>query len=272
MNIGIGLPIGVGIAALVVLLYLLRCIRIVKEYERGVMFFLGRHVGLRGPGLRFVLVPFYRIVIIDLRTIVNDVPSQEIITLDNVSATVNAVIYFRVVDPDKAVLQVENYLYATGQLAQTTLRSVVGAHELDALLAQRETLNARIQTIMDEESEPWGIKVSGVEIKQVDLPNDMRRVIARQAEAERERRAKVISAEGEFQASHRYAEAARVLATEPGALQLRYLQTLIEIAAENNSTTIFPLPIELLEAFVAPRQAAARRREEGPDGDRRARA
>lgn len=268
-----GLPVGLGVAALIVVGYLFMAVRVVKEYERGVLFLLGRYQGIKEPGLRLVFVPFFRMVVLDLRTIVKDVPPQEVITLDNVSCTVNAVIYFRVIHPDKAVLQVEDYLYATSQLAQTTLRSIVGAHELDALLSQRDKLNAKIQTIMDAASDPWGIKVSGVEIKHVEIPRDMQRVIARQAEAERERRAKVISADGEFQASHKYAEAAQVLATQPGSMQLRYLQTLIEIAAENNSTTVFPLPLEILEAFVAPRQAAAaRKREEGRDGDRAARA
>ncbi len=264
-----GFPLGLGIASLLVIAYLISSVRIVKEYERGVFFFFGRYQGVRNAGLRLVFHPFFRMVVVDLRTIVKDVPPQEVITLDNVSCTVSAVIYFRVIHSDKAVLQVEDYLYATSQLAQTTLRSVVGAHELDALLSERDKLNAKIQLIMDERSEPWGIKVSGVEIKHVEIPRDMQRVIARQAEAERERRAKIISADGEFQASHKYAEAAEVLATQPGSMQLRYLQTLIEIAAENNSTTVFPLPLELLEAFVAPRQAAAARQREE---ERRARA
>jgi len=248
--INLGLPIGIGAAALVVVLYLMASLRIVKEYERGVLFLLGRYQGLRGPGLRVVPVPFYRMQIIDLRTIVTDVPPQDVITRDNVSCTVNAVIYFRVVHPDKAVLQVENYLFATSQLAQTTLRSVVGANLLDDLLAERDRLNATIQKIMDEASDPWGIKVSSVEIKHVEIGQEMRRAMARAAEAERERRAKVISAEGEQQASAKYAEAARVLSTQRGSLQLRYLETLVNIAAENNSTTVFPLPIELLEGFV----------------------
>lgn len=267
--INLGVPLGLAIAMLAILLYVASCVRIVKEYERGIMFFLGRYQGVIGPGLRVVLRPFYRMVIIDLRTLVKDIPPQDVITRDNVSATVNAVIYFRVIQPEKSVLQVEDYHYAIGQLAQTTLRSVVGAHELDTLLAEREKLNAKIQAIMDEGSEPWGIKVSGVEIKHVEIPKEMRRAIARQAEAERERRAKVISADGEFQASHKFAEAAGVLATQPGSLQLRYLQTLVEIAAENNSTTIFPLPIELLEAFAMHRQPSVPRPQEDGRSERR---
>lgn len=270
--IDLGWPIGLGVAALVVLGYFASSIRIVKEYERGVLFLLGRFQGVKGAGLRLVFAPFVRMTVIDLRTIVKDVPPQEVITLDNVSCSVNAVIYFRVVHPDKAVLQVENYDYATSQLAQTTLRAIVGAHELDDLLAEREKLNAKIQVIMDQQSDPWGIKVTGVEIKHVELPTEMRRAIARQAEAERERRAKVISADGEFEASHKYAEAAEVLARQPGSLQLRYLQTLVEIAAENNSTTVFPLPLELLEGFVARRPVDAKKTEDGRDRDRTARA
>jgi regulator of protease activity HflC (stomatin/prohibitin superfamily) len=248
--INLGLPIGIAAAAIAAVLYLLASLRVVKEYERGVLFFFGRYQGIRGPGLRLVLVPFYRMVIIDLRTIVTDVPPQEVITRDNVSGTVNAVIYFRVVHPDQAVLQVENYLYATSQLAQTTLRSIVGGADLDQLLADRERLNARIQKIMDAQSDPWGIKVSAVEIKHVEIGQEMRRAIARGAEAERERRAKVISAEGELQASDKYAAAAKILSSQRGSLQLRYLETLVEIAAEHNSTTVFPLPIELLDGFV----------------------
>lgn len=248
--IDLGLPIGIGAAALVVVLYLMASLKIVKEYERGVLFLLGRYQGLRGPGLRIVPMPFYRMQIIELRTIVSDVPPQEVITRDNVSCTVNAVIYYRVVHPDQAVLQVENFMFATSQLAQTTLRSVVGGNQLDDLLAERDRLNATIQKIMDEASDPWGIKVSAVEIKDVGIPQDMQRAIARGAEAERERRAKVISADGELQASAKYAEAARVLSAQRGSLQLRYLETLVQIASKNNSTTLFPLPIELLEGFV----------------------
>jgi len=255
-----GLPFGLVIAVAAVVFYLLSSIRIIKEYQRGVTFFLGRYTGVKGAGLRFVFAPVVKIVIIDLRTIVQNVPAQDVITRDNVSAKVNAVLYFRVVQPERAVLEVSDFLYATSQLAQTTMRAVVGAHELDELLAEREKLNARIQTIVDEKTEPWGIKVASVEIKDVDVPAEMRRFIARQAEAERERRAKVIAAEGEFQASQRYADAAKVLATQPGTMQLRYLETLVAIAAENNSTTIFPFPIEFLKAFgtQAPSAGGAR--------------
>jgi regulator of protease activity HflC (stomatin/prohibitin superfamily) len=249
--IDFGLGLGVAVAALAVLLYLGASVRIVKEYERGVLFFLGRYAGLKGPGLRFVFVPFFRMVLVDLRIIAEDVPPQDIITRDNVSARVNAVIYFRVIDPDKAVLQVENYRYATSQLAQTSLRSIVGAHDLDDLLAERDKINRMLRAIIDEQTDPWGIKVSSVEIKHVDLPEDMRRVMARQAEAERERRAKVIAAEGEFQAAQKVADAAEVLARQPGTLQLRYLQTLVEIAGTNNSTTLFPIPLEFLRAFAS---------------------
>lgn len=249
--IEIGLGLGLLIAGLAVLGYLSLAIRIVKEYERGVLFFLGKYVGVKDPGLRFVFPPVYRMLIVDLRIIAEDVPPQDVITRDNVSARVNAVIYFRVVDPDKAVLRVENYRYATSQLAQTSLRSIVGAHDLDDLLSERDKLNQQLQTIIDEQTDPWGIKVTSVEIKHVDLPEDMRRVRARQAEAERERRAKVIAAEGEFQAAAKIADAAELLAKQPGTLQLRYLQTLVEIAASNNSTTVFPIPLEFLRAFAA---------------------
>lgn len=245
-----GLPVGVVFAGLVVLLYLAYCIRIVKEYERGVMFFLGRYTVNKGPGLRFVFFPVMKMIMVDLRTVVEDVPPQEVITRDNVSAKVNAVLYFRVIEPDRAVLQVRNYLYATSMLAQTTLRSVVGAHDLDSLLSEREKLNGELQRIIDEQSDPWGIKVSSVEIKHVEVPQEMQRVMARQAEAERERRAKIIASEGEYQAAQKLADAAKVLATQPGTIQLRYLQTLIEVAAENNSTTVFPVPLEFMRAFL----------------------
>lgn len=245
----IGWEAGLLIALAIVLLYLAWCIRILKEYQRGVLFFLGRYVGIKGAGLRFVLVPVYRIHIIDLRVIVEDVPAQDVITLDNVSARVNAVIYFRVIDPDKAVLKVEDYRYATSQIAQTSLRSVVGANPLDALLSEREELNRRLQSIMDEQTDPWGIKVTSVEIKHVEVPQEMRRVMARQAEAERERRAKVIAADGEYQAAQKLADAAELLATQPGTLQLRYLQTLVEISSENKATILFPIPLELMAAL-----------------------
>ncbi|MDD9969181.1 MAG: slipin family protein [Myxococcales bacterium] len=245
----LGLPIGVVVTIAVVLVYFAYAMRIVTEFERGVMFFFGRFVGVKQPGLRLVFPPFFRMIKVDLRTIVADVPPQDVITKDNVSASVNAVIYFRVVHPDKAVLQVNDYLYATSQLAQTTLRSVLGSVELDELLSEREKINDQLQALIDQQTDPWGIKVSSVEVKHVELPDAMKRVMARQAEAERERRAKVIAADGEFQASRQLSEAARVLGSQPGSLQLRYLQTVVEVAASNNSTTLFPLPLELMDAL-----------------------
>ncbi len=230
-------------------------LRILREYERGVIFRLGRFVGVRGPGL-IILVPFIeRMVRVGLRTIVMDVAPQDVITKDNVSVRVNAVLYFRVIEPEKAIIEVEDFLFATSQLAQTTLRSVVGQAELDELLAERDQLNIRMQTILDEATDPWGIKVSNVEIKDVDLPVEMKRAMAKQAEAERERRAKVIHAEGEFQASERLSDAAKIIEKHPTALQLRYLQALTEIAAENNSTTIFPLPVDLITPFLEKKAA-----------------
>jgi regulator of protease activity HflC (stomatin/prohibitin superfamily) len=229
---------------------LANAIRILREYERGVIFRLGRFIGVKGPGL-IILIPLIdRMEKVSLRTVVMDVPSQDIITRDNVSLKVNAVVYFRVVQPDKAVLEVENYLFATSQLSQTTLRSIIGQSELDDLLAEREKINAQLQKIIDHQTEPWGIKVSNVEVKHIDLPQEMQRAMAKQAEAERERRSKVIAAEGEFQASQKLSEAAEILAQQPSALTLRYLQTLREIATENNSTTIFPIPIDLLTPFL----------------------
>lgn len=225
-------------------------IRVLNEYERGVVFRLGRFIGVKGPGL-IILIPIVdRMVKVSLRTVVLDVPPQDIITRDNVSVQVNAVVYFRVIAPDKAVVDVENYLFATSQLSQTTLRSVLGQLELDELLSHRDKINDQLQTIIDSQTEPWGIKVSMVELKQVDLPQEMKRAMAKQAEAERERRAKVISAEGERQAASVLSEAAAVLEQHPAAIQLRYMQTLIEIASENNSTTIFPLPIDLISMFL----------------------
>ena len=226
---------------------LANAIRVVREYERVVVFRLGRLVGERGPGLVLLIPLIDRMVKVGLRTVTMDVPPQDVITKDNVSVKVNAVVYFRVVDPQQAIVQVENYLYATSQIAQTTLRSILGQAELDELLSEREKLNLALQQIIDRQTEPWGIKVSTVEVKNVDLPQEMQRAMARQAEAERERRAKIINAEGEFQAAERLAEAAAVIAKEPTALQLRYLQTLTEIATENNSTTIFPLPMDFLK-------------------------
>jgi regulator of protease activity HflC (stomatin/prohibitin superfamily) len=225
-------------------------VKILREYERGVIFRLGRLIGAKGPGLFFIIPGIDKMLRISLRTVTMDIPPQDVITRDNVSIKVNAVVYFRVMDPNKAVVEVENYLYATSQLAQTTLRSVVGQAELDELLSQREKINITLQDILDKHTEPWGIKVSLVETKQVDLPEEMRRAIARQAEAERERRAKVIHAEGEAQAAEKLAEAAKVISVNPAAIQLRFLQTLTEVATEKNSTTIFPVPIDLLTPFL----------------------
>jgi regulator of protease activity HflC (stomatin/prohibitin superfamily) len=225
-------------------------VRVVREYERLVVFRLGRLIGEKGPGLVLLIPGIDRAVKVGLRTVTMDVPPQDIITRDNVSVKVNAVIYFKVIDARQAVIQVENFLYATSQIAQTTLRSILGQQELDELLSEREKLNLALQQVIDRQTEPWGVKVSTVEVKNVDLPQDMQRAIARQAEAERERRAKVINAEGEFQAAQRLADAAAVIAKEPAALQLRYLQTLAEIATENNSTTIFPIPIDLMGALT----------------------
>jgi len=230
--------------------FLANAIRVVREYERLVVFRLGRLIGEKGPGLVLLIPLIDRAVKVGLRTVTMDVPPQDIITRDNVSVKVNAVIYFRVIDSRQAVVQVENFLYATSQIAQTTLRSILGQQELDELLSEREKLNLALQQVIDRQTEPWGVKVSTVEVKNVDLPQDMQRAIARQAEAERERRAKVINAEGEFQAAQRLAEAAAVISKEPAALQLRYLQTLAEIATENNSTTIFPIPIDLMGALT----------------------
>ncbi len=246
-----GIPIyGIFLIVLIVF-FLYNAIKILNEYERGVIFRLGRVLGRpKGPGLILLIPVIDKMVRISLRTVVLDVPPQDVITRDNVSIKVNAVVYFRVIDPMKSVIDVENYLYATSQLSQTTLRSVLGQAELDDLLSHREKINERLQEILDTHTEPWGIKVSNVEVKNVDLPQEMQRAIARQAEAERERRAKVISAEGEFQASTRLAEASDILSRNPMALQLRYLQTLIEISAEKNSTIIFPLPIELMKAIT----------------------
>jgi len=229
---------------------LANAIRVVREYERLVVFRLGRLVGERGPGLILLIPIVDRAVKVGLRTVAMDVPPQDIITKDNVTVKVNAVIYFRVVSSAEAVVEVENYLYATSQIAQTTLRSILGQAELDELLAEREKLNLALQQIIDRQTEPWGVKVTTVEVKNVDLPQEMQRAIARQAEAERERRAKVINAEGEYQAATRLAEAAAVIGREPTAIQLRYLQTLAEIATENNSTTIFPVPVDMLKAFM----------------------
>jgi regulator of protease activity HflC (stomatin/prohibitin superfamily) len=238
-------------ALAIVVVVVLSGLKILREYERTVVFRLGRLVGARGPGIIYVIPGIEKAIRLDLRTITIDIPSQDVITKDNVSLKVNAVLYFRVIDPNRTVAEVQNYLFATSQNAQTTLRSVCGEAELDQLLAEREKINVHLQSIIDRNTEPWGIKVVQVAIKHIDLPEEMRRAIARQAEAERERRAKVIAAEGEFQASERLAEAARIMAREPMTLQLRYLQTLAEIATENNSTTIFPVPIDLLKPFLS---------------------
>jgi regulator of protease activity HflC (stomatin/prohibitin superfamily) len=240
----------VSVIVFLAVVFLFMAIKILNEYERGVIFRLGRVIDAKGPGIIILIPVIDRMVRVSLRTVVMDVPPQDVITKDNVSVKVNAVIYFRVMDPTRAVIEVENYLYATSQLAQTTLRSVCGQSELDDLLSEREKINVELQEILDRHTDPWGVKVSAVELKHIDLPTEMQRAIAKQAEAERERRAKIIAAEGEFQASGRLAEAAKVLAQEPTALQLRYLQTLVEVAAEKNSTTIFPVPIDLLEPFV----------------------
>ncbi len=232
------------------IVFLSRWINILNEYERAVVFRLGRLLGKpKGPGLVLIFWPIDRMIKVSLRTVVHDVPSQDVITKDNVSVKVNAVVYFRVVDPLKAVVEVENYLFATSQMAQTTLRSVLGQAELDELLSEREKLNDELQSIIDAHTDPWGVKVSSVEVKHVDLPQEMQRAMAKQAEAEREKRAKIIHAEGEMQASRTLAEAAETISQNPTTLQLRYLQTLTEIAAEQNSTILFPIPIDLIGAF-----------------------
>lgn len=238
-----------GILLAMLILLLVSGIRIMREYERAVVFLLGRFYQVKGPGLIFIIPIVQQMVKVDLRTIVMDVPTQDVISRDNVSVKVSAIVFFRVIEPEKAVIQVEHYYEATSQMAQTTLRSVLGQHELDEMLAARDKLNADIQTILDQQTESWGIKVSNVEIKQMDLNETMIRAIARQAEAERERRAKVIHAEGELQASQKLVEAAQTLAQSPSAIQLRYLQTLTEIAGDKSNTIVFPLPMELLESL-----------------------
>lgn len=245
-----GLPSGFFFLIIFIIILAASAIKILREYERGVIFRLGRLIGAKGPGLIIIIPGIDKLLRISLRTVTMDIPPQDVITRDNVSIKVNAVVYFRVIDPNKAVVEVENYLYATSQLAQTTLRSVVGQAELDELLSQREKINITLQDILDKHTEPWGIKVSLVETKQVDLPDEMRRAIARQAEAERERRAKIIHAEGEAQAAEKLAQAANVISVNPAAIQLRFLQTLTEVATEKNSTTIFPVPIDLLKPFL----------------------
>jgi regulator of protease activity HflC (stomatin/prohibitin superfamily) len=245
----IGIPSGILFLILFLVVIASSAIKILREYERGVIFRLGRLIGAKGPGVIFIIPGVDKLLRISLRTVALEIPPQDVITRDNVSLKVNAVVYFRVVDPNKAVVEVENYLYATSQLAQTTLRSVIGQSQLDELLSQRDKINIDLQDMIDKHTEPWGIKVSLVEIKQVDLDTDMQRAIARQAEAERERRAKVIHAEGEAQAAEKLAEAANIMSVHPAAIHLRFLQTLTEVGAENNSTVIVPVPIDLLKAF-----------------------
>ena len=240
----------VSVVAIFIVLVLISGIKILKEYDRAVLFRLGRLIGAKGPGIIYVIPFIDKMFKVSTRVVTLDVPAQDVITKDNVSIKVNAVVYFKVIDPNKAITEVENYLFATSQIAQTTLRSVCGQGELDKLLSEREKINMELQEVIDKHTSPWGIKVSTVEVKQIDLPQDMQRAMARQAEAERDRRAKVINAEGEMQASQKYSEAAAILSKEPASLQLRYLNTLSEIATENNSTIIFPLPLDILSAFL----------------------
>ncbi len=241
---------GIVVVVVILFLFLVSALKVLKEYQRGVIFRLGKVIGLKGPGLIIVWPMIDSIRRVDLRVVAMDVPPQDVITQDNVSVRVNAVVYFRVIDPKKSILEVENYIYATSQLAQTTLRSVLGEASLDELLSKRDEINSKLQNILDRMTDPWGIKVGTVEVKHVDLPESMQRVMAKQAEAERDRRAKIIRADAEYQAAQRLADAADIIDAHPVALQLRYLQTLSEIAVENNSTTIFPLPIELLKPFI----------------------
>jgi regulator of protease activity HflC (stomatin/prohibitin superfamily) len=255
----LSLIIPIGIA----LVLLFAGVRVLQEYERGVVFRFGRFNGVKDAGINWIIPGVDRMVKISLREIVMDVPAQEVITRDNVSVKVNAVLYFRVLHPEKAVISVENYLYGTSQLSQTTLRSVCGQAELDELLAERESINRKLQEIIDTQTEPWGVKVRNVELKQIDLPEEMKRAMAKQAEAEREKRAKLIHAEGEFSAAQRLADASRILSQEPAALQLRYLQTLTEIATERNSTILFPLPMDLLRPLYQASEKAARELERG---------
>jgi regulator of protease activity HflC (stomatin/prohibitin superfamily) len=245
---GFGVPLVTFLVIVIALV--ISGIKILKEYERAVVFRLGRMVGARGPGIIYIIPGIEKMVKLDLRTVTMDIPPQDVITRDNVSVKVSAVLYFRVLEPTRAVVAVENYLFATSQLAQVTLRSVCGQGELDELLAERERINSRIQEILDQQTDPWGIKVVLVELKHIDLPQEMQRAMAKQAEAERERRAKVIHADGEFQASQKLADAAEVIGKQPMALQLRFLQSLVEVASEKNSTTIFPVPIDLLTPFL----------------------
>ncbi|HTN54426.1 MAG TPA: slipin family protein [Anaeromyxobacter sp.] len=247
--------VGLAVPVAIVVLWFLSGIRIINEYEQGVVLRLGRFAGVRTAGLQWIIPFIDRMIVIDMRVTAEQVPPQDVITRDNVSVKVNAVIYFRVMNADKAFLQVTDFLFATSQFAQTTLRSVLGQVELDDLLSQRDKINRQLQEIIDRHTEPWGVKVTAVEVKQVDLPDEMRRAMAKQAEAERERRSKVIAAEGEFQAAEKLGQAADVIARSPGALQLRYLQTLVEISAEKNSTIVFPLPIDIVRPFLEAAQA-----------------
>ncbi len=240
----------IGIPVVLVVLFVLIGLRTLYEYQRGVIFRLGKYAGMKGPGLRWIWPFIDQMVKVDLRTIARDVPPQDIITRDNVTVQVNAVVFMRVMNPDKAILEVDNYLYNTSQLSQTTLRSVLGQVELDDLLTKREELNDKLQSILDADTDPWGVKVTKMEIKHVDLPQEMQRAMAKQAEAERERRAKIIHAQGEFEASKKLAEAAAVIQKEPAALQLRYLQTLSEISTENSSTVIFPVPVDMIRGLL----------------------
>jgi regulator of protease activity HflC (stomatin/prohibitin superfamily) len=240
----------IGVVAVILLILLSAAIRILREYERGVIFRLGRLIAQKGPGLILLIPIIDQMVRVDLRTVTLNVPPQEVITKDNVTVRVNAVAYFRVIDPNKAITEVENYLLATSQIAQTTLRSVLGKAELDALLSERERLNIELQQIIDEQTEPWGVKVSTVEVKDVELPAEMQRAIARQAEAERERRAKIIAADGEFQAAEKLTQAADIISQNPATLQLRYLQTLLEMGVNQNTTIVFPLPLDMINAFL----------------------
>ncbi len=262
------MPISFSFLFLLLVLFLFSALKILNEYERGVLFRLGRVIGAKGPGLVIIIPLIDKMRKVDLRTVTLDVPPQEVITKDNVSVKVSAVVYFRVIDANKAVIEVEDYFFATSQLAQTTLRSICGQAELDELLSEREKLNSKIQAILDQDTEPWGVKVSKVEIKEIDLPDEMKRAMAKQAEAERERRSKIINAEGELQASKKLAEAARILSESPASIQLRYLQTLREVASENNSTTLFPIPIDLFRPFIEGTVDKVRAREVDKDGGR----
>jgi len=245
-----GLGTGTLVLIIFIIMLLVAAVKILPEYERGVVFFLGKYQGVKGPGLIILIPGIQKMIKVSLRTIAMDVPPQEVITKDNVSVSVNAVVYFRVMNPDKAIIAVENFMYATSQLAQTTLRSVCGQAELDELLIERDKLNKRIQEILDRQTDPWGVKVALVEVKAIDLPEEMKRAMAKQAEAEREKRAKIIHAEGEYSAAQRVLDAADLLSQNTTSLQLRYLQTLTEVATEKNSTIVFPLPIDLVEMFM----------------------